>query len=149
MACNKACSVPLTEAQIEAQIVEYLSAVASYTVLKTTNSKAKGPTGASRGVPDLLVRGPKYPSGVWVGLEVKGPKTQLSPEQARLADASAIHVVRSLEAACLAIVLSEDEIFVNGSYVSGLLWFLEGRDWLLRGRIVELLCEESGQEEKR
>lgn len=50
--------------------------------------------GCDRGIPDLLV---SLGDGRWLGLEVKGPTTRLSPEQRRLHADGRIRVVRSVE----------------------------------------------------
>ena len=59
--------------------------------------------GADRGVPDVIARASSMRKGVWLGLEVKGPKTPLSPEQQRLEKAGAIIVVRTPDAALKAL----------------------------------------------
>lgn len=64
--------------------------------------------GCDKGIPDLLVTsGPRcrhqWPVGVWVGIEVKGHKTPLSPEQEYLLKLGAIYVVRSVDEAVDAI----------------------------------------------
>ena len=62
-----------------------------------------GGYGADKGIPDLLARHPDHPRGMWLGLEVKGPRTAISPEQRVLADAGAIIICRSWEDARAAI----------------------------------------------
>jgi hypothetical protein len=64
--------------------------------------------GASKGVPDLIVCHPHWPAGVWLGIEVKGSKTPVSPEQAALQGAGRIFVVRSWEDALRALRLTEE-----------------------------------------
>lgn len=99
-----------TEQQIQDCIVQGLSAH-GYTVLVTSRRVKRcrrcgmfpsTGDGASRGIPDLLVTlaglGP-----FWIGLEVKGPKTRLSPEQAALHGCGMIIVVRSWEEAFAAV----------------------------------------------
>lgn len=56
--------------------------------------------GCDRGIPDLLV---SLGDGRWLGLEVKGPKTRLSPEQRSLAADGRIRIVRSVEDALAAV----------------------------------------------
>ena len=56
-----------------------------------------GGRGSTPGVPDLLIRHPSWERGRWLGVEVKGPTTRVSPEQQTLADAHAIIIVRSWE----------------------------------------------------
>ncbi len=63
--------------------------------------------GATKGVPDLLVTRDSWPVGFWVGLEVKGPKTPLSPEQAALLEKGRIYVVRSWEDAAAALARAQ------------------------------------------
>jgi hypothetical protein len=63
--------------------------------------------GATKGVPDLLVTRDSWPTGFWVGLEVKGPKTPLSPEQAALLEKGRIYVVRSWEDASAALTRAQ------------------------------------------
>jgi len=53
--------------------------------------------GSDYGVPDLLVHDPDlYPPGMWVGLEIKGPKTALSSAQEALRREGAIIVCRGV-----------------------------------------------------
>jgi hypothetical protein len=59
----------LTEAQIQTSIVDLLNAC-KYVVLVTS---ARVKTGNSFGIPDLLVRNPNWPYGLWLGMEVKTP----------------------------------------------------------------------------
>lgn len=72
------------------------------------SQRPTGGYGASGGVPDLLVRHPSWPKGLWRGIEIKGPTTRISPEQKKLAAEDAIFIVRSaadaLEAANAPIV---------------------------------------------
>jgi hypothetical protein len=56
-----------------------------------------GGDGVSKGVPDLLVRHPKWPPLTWLGVEVKGPTTKVSPEQQALAAKGAVCVVRCID----------------------------------------------------
>lgn len=59
--------------------------------------RPSGGDGASKGVPDLLVRHKDWPKAMWLGVEVKGPKTAVSPEQKALSDKGAIVIIRSVE----------------------------------------------------
>jgi hypothetical protein len=74
-----------------------------------------GSYGADKGVPDLIVRpGPRakqqWPDGVFAGLEVKGAKTPLSPEQRVLQQQGAIVIVRSVDEAIEAYQDINDEL---------------------------------------
>lgn len=51
--------------------------------------------GCDKGVPDLLVRDPDWPDGIWAGIEMKGSHTAISPEQKTLRDEGAIYICRS------------------------------------------------------
>lgn len=51
-----------------------------------------GATDQSPGITDLIVRFPHWPSCVWCTIEIKGEKTRISPEQARLASTGAIKI---------------------------------------------------------
>lgn len=70
--------------------------------------------GVDPGVPDLLVTRRSWPVGVWIGLEVKGPGTRLSPEQALLLADGRIYVVRSWEDACAALLAAERALGAGG-----------------------------------
>jgi hypothetical protein len=64
----------------------------------------QGGYGADKGVPDLLARDPQRDGrGCWVGLEVKGAQTALSPEQKVLQGEGAIIVVRGVDEALRAM----------------------------------------------
>jgi len=52
-------------------------------------------TGQSPGIPDLLVRSDGWPTAVWLGVEMKGSKTRLSPAQVELLAANGIEVART------------------------------------------------------
>ena len=91
----------VSEEQVQRSIQNSLH-LRGYLVLSTVHRYRKGQQaagyGASKGVPDLLVRVPRaFGEALWLGLEVKGPSTRLSPEQQALEDAGAIVVVRSPE----------------------------------------------------
>lgn len=66
-------------------------------------SRSQGGYGADYGVPDLLVSHVSWKAGVWLGLEVKGPKTPLSPHQQELLSKQRIFVVRSVDEALQAV----------------------------------------------
>lgn len=66
-------------------------------------SRSQGGYGADYGVPDLLVSHAGWKDGAWLGLEVKGPKTPLSPHQQDLLAKRRIFVVRSVEEALEAV----------------------------------------------
>ncbi|SRR5581483_1946943 len=57
----------------------------------------KGGDGASKGLPDLLVRKRSWPPFLWVGIEIKGDKTAVSVEQQALSDAGDIYVCRGMD----------------------------------------------------
>ncbi|RYG31194.1 hypothetical protein EON81_23460 [bacterium] len=89
-----------------------------YTVLSTTvryrrGDGDRGGYGTTPGVPDLLVTGSDWPRGVWLGMEVKGPKTQLSAAQKVLWEGGSICIVRSLDAAIYAVVSFEDTVLTT------------------------------------
>lgn len=99
------------EEPVQARIIRALT-LAGFTVLSTVQRKRRvrcfkcgasqwppGGTGTTPGVPDLLVCVP----GGLVGLEVKGTRTQVRPEQKALARAGHIRIVRSVEEAMEAV----------------------------------------------
>ncbi len=61
----------------------------------TKNFPSKG-DGVDKGLPDLMVWHPRW-GACWLGLEVKGPETPVSPEQEALAKQGAVQIVKSLE----------------------------------------------------
>ena len=73
--------------------------------------RPKGGYGTTPGVPDRLARHSDWPQGLWLGLELKGSKTRLSPEQKLLLADGAIYVCRSGEEAREALLLA-DQAFV-------------------------------------
>lgn len=78
--------------------------------------RPSGGYGSSPGVPDLLVSHDAWgrdSSGraLWSGIEVKGPKTPLSPEQEELEAAGRIVVVRSWREAVEAVEAVQREAF--------------------------------------
>lgn len=91
------------EDDVQRQIVRALRE-AGYTVLQTSRRRKRcvhcgrystGGDGADRGVPDLIVRNPVWPPAMWLGIEVKGGKTAVSPEQRELLGDGAIVIARS------------------------------------------------------
>ncbi len=82
-------------------IVQALT-LAGVTVLVTSRRRKRclcgrwprGGDGVTRGVPDLFVWRPGWPS--WLALEVKTPTGRLSPEQKRLVEVGGAVVVRSV-----------------------------------------------------
>ncbi len=59
--------------------------------------------GTTPGVPDLIVTHPQFPRYLFAGLEVKGPRTVVSPAQLHLEQAGRIRVIRSAEEALQAM----------------------------------------------
>lgn len=94
-------TIHLKEETVNRAIRSALEAL-GYEVLSTTVRNARGGYGASRGVPDLLISRPGWRVG-WLGMEVKGPKTPVSPEQARLAGLGLTVIVRSVDDALTAV----------------------------------------------
>lgn len=108
-------AVPVSEDQVQSEIVKALR-MEGCIVLVTSHRRAgvacpsckqwfrpNGGTGCTKGIPDLLVRRPEWPSYLWLGLEVKGPKTTVSPEQKQLAEGGHIYIVRSVSEARKAV----------------------------------------------
>jgi hypothetical protein len=97
-----------TEADVQKLIVAYLR-LHGLTVLETSRRRRRcrcgrwpaGGDGADKGVPDLLVW--LAGRGSWLGVEVKGQKTRLSPEQRVLAARGMVVVVRTPEEALAAV----------------------------------------------
>lgn len=79
--------------------------------------RPSGGIGATPGVPDLLVSHDAWGGGgggalpLWAGIEVKGPRTRLSPEQEELEASGRIVVVRSWREAVEAVQAVEREAF--------------------------------------
>lgn len=100
----------VTETDVQRTIVEGLRAL-GYEVWKTQprgvwrKSQPHG-TGIDKGVPDLLV-GRQSWGCLRMALEVKGPKTPLSPEQQDLYDREMLYVCRSWEDAIASLVQFE------------------------------------------
>jgi len=106
----------LTEEQVQQSITNHLRAK-RFIVLSTVHRlkicecpecghrfRPEGDYGADKGVPDLIVRptlsrSKQWAPTLWMGLEVKGPKTEISPEQKDLAKQGAIVIARTLNEA--------------------------------------------------
>ena len=93
-----------------------LSTVHRYKLQTCPNPKCgaqfwpQGGYGATPGVPDRLARLDHWPRGVWLGLELKGSKTRLSPEQKVLLANGAIYVCRSGEEASDALARANEDL---------------------------------------
>jgi hypothetical protein len=94
-----------TEEQLQQTIVQALR-LAGFVVLQTSRHRRRcrrcgcwpaGGDGVDKGTPDLLVWSPSR--GAWIGAEIKGPHTRVSPEQHALAEAGKIVLVRTVEEA--------------------------------------------------
>jgi hypothetical protein len=102
----------------EADVVQVITeglALKGFTVLRVGQHRADL-SGQDAGVPDLLVTHPRWPEGVWIGLECKGTKTRLSPEQRRLHAARRIYVVRSWEDGLQAVKQFEEALSAVSSF---------------------------------
>lgn len=100
---------PLTEKQLQEQIVNYLR-WQRYEVLEVGKGR-KGVTcptchsfhvpsgwqGNTPGCPDLFVSHPRWKEGTWIGVELKTEKGAIREEQQRLLDASRVYIARSLD----------------------------------------------------
>jgi hypothetical protein len=97
-----------TEADVQKLIVAYLR-LHGLAVLETSRRRKRCPCGrwpaggdgCDKGTPDLLVWLPV--PGLWLGLEVKGARTCLSPEQRVLAARGMVVIVRTPEEALAAV----------------------------------------------
>lgn len=109
------------EAQIQATIEAGL-AYLGYIVLHTQHRyrlqtcpncsrrfRPAGGYGADKAIPDLLVTHPAWSTGIFIGLEIKGPKTAISPEQRLLAAQGRIVIVRSWEDAIAAVEAAHEQ----------------------------------------
>lgn len=101
-------SITPSEDDVQATIVEALRLL-GYVVLVTSRRRKRcrvcgafssGGDGCDRGIPDLLV---SLDDARWLGMEVKGPRTRVSPEQRSLAADGRIRIVRSVEDALAAV----------------------------------------------
>lgn len=68
---------------------------------------------ATKGVPDLLVTDPTWPTGCMLGMELKTARGKLSPEQAELEKHGCIVVCRSIEDAEKAVKWFERSIIAH------------------------------------
>jgi hypothetical protein len=111
----------LTEEEIQGLICEY-AALLKYEVLITSRRRKRcvhckkyssGGDGVSEGLADLLIWHKRWGVAGWLGIEVKGPKTVVSPEQKRLNDLGANVIVRSLEEFQAALAAHEDRMTVK------------------------------------
>jgi hypothetical protein len=83
-------------------------ALLGFVVLSTTVRRVRHGYGASPGVPDLLISRDTWPSGCFLGIEVKGTKTRLSAAQQRLQAAGRLYICRSWEDALAAVRAFEE-----------------------------------------
>ena len=107
----------IPERLIEAAIREELT-LRGYICLHTSTHLRRGgsyATGADKGVPDLLVTHKRWPTGAWLGIEVKTATGRLSAEQKNLYELGRIYVVRSAEEAWL-IVRTFDNYIRKDNY---------------------------------
>lgn len=100
-----------TEAQIQQGIIQLLE-LAGFTVWSTSRVRRRCPQcrafvpggdGVDKGLPDLVFSHPRLPR-VMGGIEVKGPKTTISPEQRAAAEAGCYAICRSPEEAAVAVL---------------------------------------------
>lgn len=96
-----------TEYAIQRAIVDLLKLL-KFEVLTTSvrrfNLKDGKGYGTTPGIPDLLVRAPRWPEGIWLGLEVKRARGgRLSPAQRRVWQAGGIVVVTGPQEARVAV----------------------------------------------
>ena len=94
--------VPIEREEEVSQCIQEGLTLLGYLVLCTTVRLSAG-SGCTPGVPDLLVTHSRWPPGVWLGIEVKGTRTRLSPEQQVLSSLARIKVCRSWEEALEAV----------------------------------------------
>ncbi len=108
----------VSEQDVQGVIVTALEWL-GYTVLVTSRRRkrcefcgefSRRSDGVSKGLADLMVRHPTYPPYAWLALEVKGPRTPVSPEQQQFSDDGAVAVVRSVEDAQNAICRFEERV---------------------------------------
>lgn len=104
----------MTEDQLQTAISQALQLL-GYRCMSSTVRGWRGPRGygATKGLPDLWISRDGW--GCWLGMEVKGPKTPVSPEQDELAKVCLICIVRTLDEAFEAIVRFEDRLQLRGS----------------------------------
>ena len=75
-----------------------------------TKFHPSGAYGATKGISDLLIRNDRWPDLFWIQIEMKGPKTPLSPEQKEKRDADALAIARTVDEA-VAIVAKAEKNF--------------------------------------
>lgn len=83
----------LLEKQVQRYAVDLLKQLGC-TVFSTSQARRSK---VSVALPDLFIRKPKWPVGVWVAIEMKGDKTPISTEQRELALSGAIHLCRGMD----------------------------------------------------
>lgn len=109
------------EADLQSSVVQQLESQ-GYTVMVTSERRhgRGGGHGQSKGIPDLIVtrkrswRGPGFPKGFWVGIEMKAAKTRVSREQQALADDGRAFVCRTPEEVFAAIAEAERNMGRDG-----------------------------------
>lgn len=99
-----------TEAQIQQGIIQLLE-LAGFVVWSTSRvrrrcshcgSYSSGGDGVEKGLPDVVFSHPRIPR-LMGGIEVKGPRTAVSPEQRAAAEAGCYAICRTPEEAALAV----------------------------------------------
>lgn len=93
---KQALATMATESDIQEGIVKALELLGC-TVLHTSAFRQKGPSGVSKGVPDLLFRHSAWPEFVFAGMEVKRPGGRASSEQRFYSEAGWYPIVFSIE----------------------------------------------------
>ena len=103
-------AVVIDEASVQSAIVARLS-WAGYLVMSTSRVRKgvkctcgrfffpTGSDGVTKGCPDLFISHLRWPPGLWIGIEVKGSQTPLSPEQKQLVEAGRYCVARDQDEA--------------------------------------------------
>jgi hypothetical protein len=100
--------LPEREADIVQTIVEGL-ALLGYEVLRCGQRRADL-AGSDSGLPDIWITRDTWPTGCWLGIEVKGTHTRLSLAQRRLCALRRIVVCRCWEDALAAIADFEQRL---------------------------------------
>lgn len=99
-----------TEAETQRAIIELLR-LAGFKVWSSSRvrrrcsqcgSFSSGGDGVDKGLPDIVFCHPRIPR-LMGGIEVKGPKTAISPEQRAAADLDCYAICRSVDEAALAV----------------------------------------------
>jgi len=97
----------VNESDIQRMIVEGLRLL-GFTVLSTSRIRKRcrrcgnyssGGDGVEKGTPDLLISHVLWGCPAWLGIEVKGPKTSVSPEQRHLERCGFVRIARSWDEA--------------------------------------------------